>query len=120
MLQNAAERRCSTIVTVNCAYTSQVDCRNGTLLGHRNGDQFFTFDGMKVQADCNAASNIEARGTDKEITRWMKSNEVQQVLLNRTAAFLRPMGMTLEDAVNLGWLDEKHLKQNGSKKRCTG
>ena len=119
-MQNAAERRCSTIVTVHCAYTSQVDSRNGTLLGHRNGDQFFTFDGMKVQADWNAAANIEARNTDKEITRWMKSSDVLKVLLNRTAAFLEKMGMTLGDAVKSGCGSEKHLKQNNSKKRCIG
>ena len=121
MLEYQAERRCSTLILVNACYTSQIDSRNGTLLGHRQGDQFFTFDGMCLQSDQNASVNIENRAADPEITRWMKKEQVQQLLLNRTAKFLETMGMTLLDAVDAGWLDAKHFTgKKGSLKRCTG
>ncbi len=40
----------------------------------------------------------------------MKASEVQAVLLRRTAMFLALRGKSLEDAVELGWLDPKHRK----------
>ncbi|MDJ0576621.1 MAG: hypothetical protein QNJ65_15810 [Xenococcaceae cyanobacterium MO_234.B1] len=101
---------------INPAYTSQVDNRNGTLLGRRDGDRFFTFDGEVLQADSNAASNIEQRLTDSEISRFQKAETVQKILLKRTASFLTLKGLTLEEAVDLGWLDSKHLKRKKAKK----
>ncbi|AOY81926.1 hypothetical protein BJP36_20490 [Moorena producens JHB] len=38
----------------------------------------------------------------------MNKTEVQAVLLRRTARFLEGMGLSLADAVELGWLDSKH------------
>lgn len=40
----------------------------------------------------------------------MKYKDVQVVLLRRTALFALAMGLTLLDAINLGWLDVKHKK----------
>ncbi|NEQ85949.1 MAG: transposase, partial [Moorea sp. SIO2I5] len=75
----------SVVTEVQPSYTSQIDSRNGTLLGKRTGDNFTGFDGVVLQADHNAAKNILARGTDFEITRYMSKTEVQAVLLRRTA-----------------------------------
>lgn len=116
-LEEISHRRKSSVMVVNAAYTSQVDSRNGTIIGFRNGDSFFTFDGVVLHADCNAASNIEARKDDKDITRYMKHSDVHRVLIRRTASFLAAMSLTLQDAVNRGWLDPKHLQ---GKKAKTG
>jgi hypothetical protein len=105
---------------VNAAYTSQIDHRNGTLLGTRNGDNFTTYDRVVFQSDHNAALNVLYRGLDLEITRFMKYTEVQAVLLRRTALFLSAMGMTLLDAINSGWLDAKHKKCQAFKKILNG
>ncbi len=121
MVKNASIRRRSANILVNCAYTSQVDHRNGTLLGRRCGDRFFTFDGEVYQADWNASVNIKNRMKEEDIHLYMKYREVHQVLLLRTEAFLATMGLTLEDAVIRGWLEKKHLaKEKEAKKRCTG
>ncbi|GET40446.1 transposase IS605 OrfB [Microseira wollei NIES-4236] len=108
-LEEIASRRKSSVTLVNAAYSSQVDSRNGTLLGNRSGDSFFTFDGMKLQADCNAAVNLHQRKDDAEITRCMSADAVQRILIRRTASFLADMDLSLEEAVNRGWLDRKHL-----------
>jgi len=63
-----------------------------------------------LQADCNAATNIETRKDDKDITRFMKHDDVHRVLIQRTASFLAAMGLTLQDAVNQGWLNSQHLQ----------
>lgn len=110
-LEEISQRRKSSVVLVNAAYSSQVDCRNGTLLGHRDGDSFFTFDGMELQADRNAAVNLLQRKDDTEITRFMKVDAINSLLLRRTASFLAQMDLTLQDAVDLGWLDSKHLER---------
>jgi len=107
-LQKWANWTGSVVTEVQPSYTSQVDSRNGTLLGKRTGDNFTGFDGVVLQADYNAAKNVLARGTDKGITRYMNKTEVQAVLLRRTARFLKGMGLSLLDAVELGWLDCKH------------
>jgi IS605 OrfB family transposase len=113
-LEEIAHRRCSVVEVVNSSYTSQVDSRNGTLLGHRNGDQFFTFDGDVLQADSNAALNVLNRAKDEVIHRFMKYQQVQKILIERTASFLATLDMTLADAYLLGWLDSKHkLKKQG-------
>lgn len=95
---------------VNAAYTSQVDSRNGTLLGIRSGNIFVGHDGVKQQADLNAAKNIEKRHNDSEIGLYLNYREVQGVLLERTHNFLASIGKTLLEAVDNGWLDPKHKK----------
>ncbi|NEP70333.1 zinc ribbon domain-containing protein [Moorena sp. SIO3A5] len=107
-LQKWANWTGSVVTEVQPSYTSQVDSRNGTLLGKRTGDNFTGFDGVVLQADYNAAKNVLDRGTDKDITRYMNKTEVQAVLLRRTARFLEGMGLSLLDAIELGWLDCKH------------
>ncbi len=114
-LQKWANWTSSVVTEVQPSYTSQVDSRNGTLLGKRTGDNFTGFDGVVLQADYNAARNILSRGTDKDITRYMSKTEVQAVLLRRTARYLKGMGLSLLDAVELGWLDCKHTKTRAFK-----
>ena len=104
--------RQSLTTVVNAAYTSQVDCRYGVLLGTRDSDRFFTFDGEVLQADCNAARNIEARLDDPEISLYMKSVEVRKVLIKRTVSFLLLRGLTLTDAINKGWFNPIHLRHH--------
>ncbi|WAN69008.1 zinc ribbon domain-containing protein [Moorena producens JHB] len=112
-LQKWANWTGSVVTEVQPSYTSQIDSRNGTLLGKRTGDNFTGFDGVVLQADHNAAKNVLARGTDKEIFRYSSRTEVQAVLLRRTARFLKGMGLNLLDAVELGWLDSKHQLCSG-------
>lgn len=50
-IDNISRRRGSTVVLVNPAYTSQMDSRNGGLIGHRNGNRFNCCDGVVLQAD---------------------------------------------------------------------
>ncbi|NEO48885.1 MAG: transposase [Moorea sp. SIO4A3] len=119
-LQKWANWTGSVVTEVQPSYTSQIDSRNGTLLGKRTGDNFTGFDGVVLQADHNAAKNILARGTDKEITRYMSRAEVQAVLLRRTARYLEGMGLSLIDAVELGWLDCKHTKTQAFKQLLKG
>lgn len=107
-LDEISIRKGGVVKLVNPAYTSQVDHRNGTLLGKRLGDQFLTFDGVVLQADQNAATNIKIRGSDLQITRFMKKEQIHKILLERTALFLADNGHSLESAVSMGWLDEKH------------
>lgn len=97
----------STVSVVNPAYTSQADSLTGTLLGRREGDRFIRHTGDVVQADYNAALNICARSTDKEITRYLKSGEVQVVLLDRTIRYLDSIGSSVTDAVNQRLLQPK-------------
>lgn len=115
-LDEISYRRSSTVTVVNAAYTSQVDCRNGTLLGFRAGDRFFTFDGEVIQADYNAGKNIKDRKNEPEITRFTRWDRVHGILIKRTASFLLEMDLTIEDALNRGWLDPKHIKKSKSSK----
>ena len=56
--------------------------------------------GEVLQADCNAARNIEARANDTEISLYMKSVEVRKVLINkRTVSFLLSRGFALDDFI---------------------
>ncbi|AOX04219.1 transposase [Moorena producens PAL-8-15-08-1] len=115
-LQKWANWTGSVVTEVQPSYTSQIDSRNGTLLGHRTGDNFTGYDGVVLQADHNAAKNILARGTDKDITRHMNRVEVQAVLLRRTARYLRDIvGLDLLDAVAINLLDSKHSKSKAFK-----
>ncbi|NES86089.1 MAG: transposase [Moorea sp. SIO2B7] len=114
-LQKWADWTGSVVTEVQPSYTSQIDSRNGTLLGKRTGDSFTGFDGVVLPADHNAAKNILARGTDFEISRFSSRTEVQAVLLRRTARFLKGLGLSLADAVELGWLNSKHSKTQAFK-----
>ncbi|AOX03407.1 transposase [Moorena producens PAL-8-15-08-1] len=119
-LQKWADWTGSVVTEVQPSYTSQVDSVTGTLLGKRSGDNFTRFNGVVLQADHNAAKNILARGTDKEISRYMNKTEVQAVLLRRTARFLEGMGLSLLDAVELGYLDCKHSRTQAFKQLLGG
>ncbi|NEQ87087.1 MAG: transposase [Moorea sp. SIO2I5] len=119
-LQKWADWTGSIVTEVQPSYTSQIDSRNGTLLGKRTGDNFTGFDGVVLQADHNAAKNILDRGTDKEITRYMSRAEVQAVLLRRTARFLEGLGLDLLDAVAIGILDSKHSRSQAFKQLLNG
>jgi transposase len=110
----------SIISEVAASYTSQVDSVTGTLLGKRNGDSFIRYTGDVLQSDLNAAQNILARGTDKDIHRFMKAEAVQAVLLRRTTQFLEGLGLSLLDAIELGWLDPKHTKNSAFKNLVNG
>lgn len=90
-LEQVSARRGSTIVDVNAAYTSQMDSRYGILLGERQGDSFYCFDGVVLQADVNAARNVLARKSDAEITRWTNFKQVKSILLKRTEQFKKSL-----------------------------
>lgn len=83
-LNTVSHRRCSSVVHVNCAYTSQIDSRFGVLIGQRKGDLFYCFDGVVLDSDVNAARNVLARIHDHEIGRWTSPSKVRTVLLKRT------------------------------------
>lgn len=103
-LEKISKETGSTLSVVNPAYTSQVDRLTGTLLGRREGDRFIRYTGDVIQADLNAAINIRVRGTDNNITRYMKSDNVESELLTRTVRYLASIGKSVADALNLGWL----------------
>ena len=88
----------------NGFYTSQVDSQTGTLLGRRSGDRFIRYTGDVILADWNAAINIRVRGQDNQITRYMRSSEVEAILVGRTVQYLHSIGCSVTEAVNLGWL----------------
>ncbi|GAA7348109.1 hypothetical protein HpCK69_00970 [Helicobacter pylori] len=87
-LKSVAECRGSALHLVNPAYTSQCDsfCNN-LLLGCRKGNDFYPYNGGKIQADYNAARNILARYFDKEIKRDTPFNAVKEILLKRTDSY---------------------------------
>ncbi|MBI1930057.1 transposase [Candidatus Poribacteria bacterium] len=97
-LQSVSHRRGSTVVHVNCAYTSQTDFRHGVLLGHRNGETFYCFDGEVLQADVNAARNILARKDDSKIQLWTSYQQVKSILLERTKPFKKRLGLLNQDS----------------------
>ncbi|BAY48592.1 transposase [Scytonema sp. HK-05] len=97
----------STVSVVNPAYTSQVDHLTGTLLGRRERDCFIRYTGDVIQADLNASINICIRGTDNNITRYMKASDVESEFLTRTVRYLVSIGKSVTDALNLGWLVPK-------------
>lgn len=96
-LQSVSQRRGFTLVFVNCSYTSQMDSRYGVLLGHRNGDAFYCFDGVVLDADENAARNILARKDDPEIRLWIPKDSVKSILLERTEQFKKRLGLLNQD-----------------------
>lgn len=83
-LETVTKRRSATLVIVNPAYTSQMDSRNGLLLGKRSGDSFHCYDGVVLQADENAARNVRDRLYDSEVDRWMPYTKVKSILIERT------------------------------------
>ncbi|EHQ51203.1 hypothetical protein ECTPHS_00844 [Ectothiorhodospira sp. PHS-1] len=83
-LDSVSSRRGSAVVLVNPAYTSQMDSRNGCLLGKRQGDRFHCFDGVVLQADQNAAQNVLARLSDPDIERFTPHRTVKAILQART------------------------------------
>ncbi|WP_242469464.1 transposase [Rhabdochromatium marinum] len=83
-LNSVSSRRGSTVALVNPAYTSQMDSRNGCLLGKRQGDRFYCSDGVVLQADQNAARNVLARLSDPNIERFTPFKRVKTILLERT------------------------------------
>ncbi len=40
----------------------------------------------------------------------MQSIDVRKVLIKRTVSFLLQMDLTLDDAIEKGWFDPRHLK----------
>ena len=83
-LDSVSSRRGSTVVLVNPAYTSQIDSRNGCLLGKRQGDRFYCSDGVVLDADQNAAQNVLARLTDPDIERFTPYRTVKAIVQART------------------------------------
>ncbi len=74
-----------------------MDSRYGTLLGQRNGDTFYGFDRVVMDADTNAARNILARRDDKEISLFTPYKQVKAILLRRTAAVKQRLGLLNQD-----------------------
>ena len=97
-LNSVSQRRGSSLVLVNCAYTSQMDSRHGVLLGHRDGEKFYCFDGVVLHADQNAARNILARKDDPEIRLWTSFEKVKSILLKRTEPFKKRLGLLNQDS----------------------
>ncbi len=86
-IDELSKRRGASAISVNSAYTSQVDHRHGVLLGNRQGDRFTAYDGEVLDADVNAAINIRNRMSDSEIGLYTPYQEVKTILLKRTRAF---------------------------------
>ncbi|MDY6901747.1 MAG: transposase [Cyanobacteriota bacterium] len=101
----------STVATVNCAYTSQVDSQTGTLLGSRKGDRFIRFTGDVLQSDYNASINIKLRYEDPRISNYMTSDAVREVLLGDTVRYLLSIGETVSCAIRNNWLAKKFHKE---------
>lgn len=106
-LEKISRETGSTLSVVNPAYTSQMCSLSRTLLGSRNGDRFTCYTGVVIQADKNAATNILHRGSDSEVTRYLKYAEVRKILIERTVRYLASIGKTVTEAVDLGWLISK-------------
>ena len=92
-IETVTQRRGSTLLKVNAAYTSQMDSRYGALLGQRNGDTFYGFDRVVMDADTNAARNILARQDDKEISLFTPYKQVKAILLRRTDEVKQRLGL---------------------------
>lgn len=81
-----------------------MDHLTGTLLGSRKGDCFTRYTGEVLQSDYNASGVILSRGTDSEITRYMKYQKVREVLLHRTVRYLHSHGYSVNVALDNNWL----------------
>ena len=84
-LDEVCAQRGAVHVTVNAAYTSQMDSFTGWLEGKRAGDKFYRANGDVIQADFNAARNVKHRLHDPEITRFMPHREVLRILRSRSS-----------------------------------
>lgn len=84
-LDEVCTQRGAVHVTVNAAYTSQMDSFTGLLEGKRVGDKFYRANGDVIQADYNAARNVRHRLYDPDITRFMPHLEVRRILLSRSS-----------------------------------
>jgi len=87
-LDSVCTQREASYELVNCAYTSQMDSVTGLLQGKRVGDKFYRVNGDVIQADHNAARNVLARLSDKDIGRFTSYREVKRILLARSPAEL--------------------------------
>jgi len=83
-LTMVSQRRGSTLLLVNAAYTSQMDSQTGLLVGKRDGDLFYRANGDVLDADTNAARNILARANDTEIHLFTPYRQVKAILLERS------------------------------------
>jgi len=99
-LQSVSQRRCSTLVLVASAFTSQMDSRTGLLTGQRKGDRFHCNDGVVLHADQNAALNVLARMKDPEIGLYMPYREIRRILQQRTER--HRLGLLNQDSSPLG------------------
>ena len=102
-IESVSYRRGATVKVVNASYTSQMDSRHGVLLGHRNGDTFYCYDGEVLQADTNAARNILTRADDVEIHLFTPYKEVKGILLERTEQYKRGLE---DESARLGLLNQ--------------
>lgn len=109
-LDRVSARTGCTVVGVNCAYTSQLDSRFGTLTGERKGDRFTGHDGVVMHSDTNAADNVLVRMGDAEITRYMKYSVARVILLERTRKFQESLTPTWEEI--FGAITEKDNSQS--------
>lgn len=95
-LDMVSNRRGSSVVLVNAAYTSQIDSISGLLLGDRVGGRFYRINGDVLDADINAARNVLARLYDNEIQLYTPYRKVKEILQARTAQQKR-MGPLIQD-----------------------
>ena len=87
-LDSVCTQRGAEHISVNSAYTTQMDSTTGLLKGKRVGDKFYRENGDVLQADHNAALNVLARLGDREISRFTPYLEVRRILLSRSPAQL--------------------------------
>lgn len=84
-LEEVCSQRGAAPVTVNAAYTSQMDSFSGLLEGKRVSDKFYRETGDVIQADFNAARNVLARLHDQDIERWTPHADVRRIPLARSS-----------------------------------
>lgn len=94
-LDSVCTQRKADHISVNPAYTSQMDSTTGLLEGKRVGDKFYRENGDVLQADHNAALNVLARLYDREISRFTPYQEVRRILLARSPAQLSVIRLEL-------------------------
>jgi IS605 OrfB family transposase len=97
-LEDVSQRRGSSLVLVNAAYTSQMDARHGVLLGQRVGKKFHCYDGVVLDAEVNASVNVLARIDDPDVGRYTPYQKVKLILLERTERFVSRMGLLIQDS----------------------
>lgn len=82
-LKEVSERRGSTLVIVNAAYSSQI-CAPCQVFGIRKGRIFYCAQcGVEYDADINAATGVCIRDGDPEITRYTSHAEVRRIYERR-------------------------------------